>query len=171
MFRLFKLLRVPRLFELLNVDRFKGTISDFYNKALEKNVKEGKFEHFPILKALMIVQVYKIFRLVIIIFTSSYFLGILWHIYVCDVQTTEWIDPNDKSKGPVEENFMTAMLHVHDPDNLDNSFDKLIQVWYFAITTLSTIGFGDYSPVSMSERLIASFILMFGVAVFSFIMG
>lgn len=73
--------------------------------------------------------------------------------------------------GPVEENFMTAMLNSHDPENKDNSFDKLIKVWYYAITTLSTIGYGDYTPVSTSERLIASAILMFGVAVFSFIMG
>ena len=172
MFRLFKLLRVPRLFELLNVDRFKQSINDYYNKKLEENVRKGiEGEHYPILKALMLVQVYKIFRLVIIIFTSSYFLGILWHIYVCDVQTTYWIDPFDLSLGPVDPNFMTDMLYAHDPQNTDSSFDKLTKVWYFAITTLSTIGYGDYSPVSISERLIASAILMFGVAVFSFIMG
>jgi len=28
------------------------------------------------------------------------------------------------------------------------AFDKLIVLWYYAITTLSTIGFGDYHPVS-----------------------
>lgn len=44
-------------------------------------------------------------------------------------------------------------------------------MWYFAITTLSTIGYGDFHPVSINERWIASFILMFGVSVFSFIMG
>lgn len=30
-FRLIKLLRVPRLFELLNVDRFKKFIKEYYN--------------------------------------------------------------------------------------------------------------------------------------------
>ena len=58
-----------------------------------------------------------------------------------------------------------------DPENTDGDVDRLIKVWYFAITTLSTIGYGDFSPVSTNERLIASFILLFGVAVFSFIMG
>lgn len=43
-------------------------------------------------------------------------------------------------------------------------------VLYFAFTTLSTVGFGDYSPKSESERLIASFILLIGVACFSYIM-
>ena len=42
---------------------------------------------------------------------------------------------------------------------------------YFALTTLSTIGFGDFTPVSSLERSTAAFILLFGVAIFSFIMG
>ena len=62
---------------------------------------------------------------------------------------------------------MTEMLDAHNPENPDGSFDKLMKVWYYAITTLSTIGYGDYSPVSTQERIMASFILMFGVAVFS----
>jgi len=56
-------------------------------------------------------------------------------------------------------------------ETLEGSGRKLVKVWYFAITTLSTIGFGDLHPVSISERWIASFILMFGVSMFSFIMG
>jgi hypothetical protein len=42
---------------------------------------------------------------------------------------------------------------------------------YFAFTSLSTVGFGDYHPRSDMERLIGAFILMFGVAIFSYIMG
>lgn len=94
----------------------------------------------------MLIQIYKIFRLVIIIFTSSYFLGILWHIFVCDLQTTEWIDPLDKSLGALKPNFMTVKLHKYEPDNTDQPTDVLVKVFYFALTTLSTIGYGDYSP-------------------------
>jgi hypothetical protein len=32
LYRLLKLFRVPRLFELLNVDRIKTVITDYYNK-------------------------------------------------------------------------------------------------------------------------------------------
>jgi hypothetical protein len=46
-----------------------------------------------------------------------------------------------------------------------------VKVFYFAITTLSTIGFGDFHPVSVLERVVAAPILLIGVAVFSFIMG
>jgi len=108
----------------------------------------------------------------VIIFTSSYFLGIVWHIYVVDFQTTVWVNPDDKwGEGPLEANFRTEMLETDNPDNTDGDGGKLIKVWYYAITTLSTIGYGDFSPVSVQERFITSFILLFGVAVFSFIMG
>lgn len=48
---------------------------------------------------------------------------------------------------------------------------SMIIVVYFAFTTLSTIGFGDYHAISTHERIICSLILLFGVAMFSFIMG
>ena len=42
---------------------------------------------------------------------------------------------------------------------------------YFAFTTLSTVGFGDFHPRSDPERIICSFILVMGVAVFSVVLG
>ena len=48
---------------------------------------------------------------------------------------------------------------------------KLLTVFYFSFTSLTTVGFGDYHPQSDAERLITIFILMFGVAIFSYIMG
>ncbi len=47
----------------------------------------------------------------------------------------------------------------------------MISVVYFAFTTLATVGYGDYHPVSNAERIIGAIIILFGVAVFSFIMG
>ena len=38
-------------------------------------------------------------------------------------------------------------------------------------TSMSTVGFGDYHPKSDFERLVCTFILIFGVAIFSMIMG
>jgi hypothetical protein len=48
---------------------------------------------------------------------------------------------------------------------------KLIISSYFALTTLSTVGYGDYYPVSNIERIIAVLIMLGGVAFFSFIMS
>lgn len=42
---------------------------------------------------------------------------------------------------------------------------------YFSFTSLTTVGFGDYNPRSNVERLYISFGLLFGVAIFSYIMG
>ena len=42
---------------------------------------------------------------------------------------------------------------------------------YFAFTSLSTVGFGDYTPKSDPERVVGSIMLLFGVAIFSVIMG
>ena len=42
---------------------------------------------------------------------------------------------------------------------------------YFSFTTLTTVGYGDFHPVSNTEILVWSFVLLFGVTVFSFIMG
>jgi len=42
---------------------------------------------------------------------------------------------------------------------------------YFAFTSLSTVGFGDFHPRSNQERLVTAMILLFGVATFSYCMG
>ena len=53
-----------------------------------------------------------------------------------------------------------------------NSTSKnLLISLYFAFTSLSTVGFGDYAPKSNTERFFGAFILLFGVAIFSYIMG
>jgi hypothetical protein len=42
---------------------------------------------------------------------------------------------------------------------------------YFALTTFSTVGYGDMFPVSEMEMMIGVLIMLFGVGFFSFIMG
>lgn len=51
------------------------------------------------------------------------------------------------------------------------SVDATMTVLYFSFTTLSTVGFGDYVPRTDDERIIGILILVFGVAIFSIIMG
>lgn len=48
---------------------------------------------------------------------------------------------------------------------------QMVILTYFAFTSLSTVGFGDYHPRSDLERVFCAFILLFGVAIFSYIMG
>lgn len=50
-------------------------------------------------------------------------------------------------------------------------FDDFILLVYYSFTSLSTVGFGDYNPKSNTERILIAFFLLFGVAIFSYIMG
>jgi hypothetical protein len=47
---------------------------------------------------------------------------------------------------------------------------RFIVINYFNITTLSTVGFGDFAPKSNMERLLIVFSMLFGVSVFSVVM-
>ena len=47
----------------------------------------------------------------------------------------------------------------------------VVATMYFAITSLSTIGFGDLVPRSDLERLLGAFLLLSGVAIFTYVMG
>lgn len=42
---------------------------------------------------------------------------------------------------------------------------------YFSFTSLTTIGLGDFTPRSNAERIYVAIGLLFGVAIFSYIMG
>ena len=48
---------------------------------------------------------------------------------------------------------------------------QLIVSSYFALTTLSTVGYGDFYPISSQERFVTLIVQLGGVAFFSYIMG
>ena len=50
-------------------------------------------------------------------------------------------------------------------------FRKSLISLYFAFTSLSTVGFGDFYPINDHERLVGAFVLLGGVAAFSYILG
>jgi hypothetical protein len=57
-----------------------------------------------------------------------------------------------------------------DLDRISN-WRKLIISCYYTLTTLATVGYGDFYPISDMERLLAVFLMLCGVAFFSYIMG
>ena len=121
---------------------------------------------YPILKEMNIVRLYKIIRLIFIIWTSSYFFGILWYIYINDVEEPKYYrNILNKKMGQIPD-FKTTYINEG-----DTPVSILVKMWYFGITTLSTIGFGDYHPVSTEERILILPLLMFGVMIFSIIMS
>lgn len=65
----------------------------------------------------------------------------------------------------------TFVLHFDLFDEKKSDFEKLCISCYFALTTLSTVGYGDFYPISNVERIVAVIIMLGGVAFFSYIMG
>ena len=55
-------------------------------------------------------------------------------------------------------------------DSANIARDILILL-YYSFTTLSTVGFGDFNPKSNVERIYTAFFMLFGVMIFSYIMG
>jgi hypothetical protein len=48
---------------------------------------------------------------------------------------------------------------------------RALVAMYFGFTSLSTVGLGDFYPVNSTERLVGSFVLLVGVAAFSYVTG
>ena len=72
--------------------------------------------------------------------------------------------------------FKTCNFGQEDDHFVDPLFalpfnDKILQSFYFILTTLSTVGFGDFYPVSDLERILGAFVILFGVALFSIIIS
>lgn len=62
-------------------------------------------------------------------------------------------------------------LKNDDGTNIYSNAQTSIQLFYFAATTLTTVGFGDFYLVSEYERMIAPGFLLIGVIFFSFAMS
>ena len=43
--------------------------------------------------------------------------------------------------------------------------------FYYTITTLTTVGYGDITPVSSTEKIVSSFLMLTGVLFYSYIIG
>lgn len=73
---------------------------------------------------------------------------------------------NEQDKQYKIEYFM-VMFEIEKKTHIEQAIVGM----YYSFTSLTTVGFGDYSPRSEFERILCSAILLFGVAIFSYIMG
>jgi len=149
MTKLLRLFRLPRLIKLIDISRF--------NRML-KSLFENSSRDERILAQYMLMYAYRIFRLVIIAVIITYFIGCFWWLISNNLNYSQDVASNNT--------FVTYF-------NLENKSDwaKLIISCYFTLTTLTTVGYGDYYPISDMERIIAVFVMLCGVAFFSYIMG
>ena len=109
-----------------------------------------------IMRQFVIIYLFKTFKLIITILGTSYFIGMFWYI-MCDLMM---------SIEPEMEKFIT---HFGLDEN--TSLENAVLVNYYAFTSLSTVGFGDLNPRSNTERMLCAVILLFGNAIFGYIIG
>jgi len=90
----------------------------------------------------------------------SHWIGCLWYItaYIEDADAN-WV----KSTG------------VDSYSSLDDAgvttYDKYIASWYFSVMTMSTIGYGDISPVTSAERIVCSLMMLVGAGIYAYVVG
>lgn len=109
----------------------------------------------------MILYTYKIIRLIIIAVIITYFIGCGWYLLCTNL--------NNNAKEGAELLTFIDQFGLRG-DHVKNEH-RLIVSCYYALATLSTVGYGDYHPISDTERIVAVIIMLGGVAFFSYIMG
>ncbi|MCF6341107.1 MAG: ion transporter [Sulfurimonas sp.] len=62
----------------------------------------------------------------------------------------------------------SVLIYVMEANNSDSSITTLFDAMYWSIVTISTVGFGDITPVTQEGRIVAMFVIVAGIAVFSF---
>lgn len=182
-----------RYFYLLKLARFKKGFQMLNRQATMKLVKKQFTDHIIakckvdkeyarsthsqnyIGTVLLISYGLKIFVWSCIILNSSYIIGMCWLImcnFVDDFINmishvdTKSLSEEDPMRVLREESFIPA----YGMDQME-LWEQTIIVTYYMFTSMSTVGFGDFHPKSDFERLVCTFILIFGVAIFSMIMG
>ena len=149
--KLVRLARLPRLIKLIDISRF--------SKILKSFEKEGGGDDQWIVQQYFILYVYNIMRLIIIAIMITYFIGCI--VYFISNEFNLDVD--------VEEG--NTFIKAFNLETLQSDKQRLIVCCYFALTMLSTVGYGDYYPMSSREMIAAVIIMLACVAIFSFIMS
>ncbi|WP_373003457.1 ion transporter [Sulfurimonas sp.] len=62
----------------------------------------------------------------------------------------------------------SVLIYVMEANNPSSPIDTLFEAVYWSIVTISTVGFGDIVPVTQEGRVVAMFVIVAGIGVFSF---
>jgi hypothetical protein len=110
-------------------------------------------------------------KLLITITNISYLTGVFW-LMLCEFMHDFYFDIDLKinSDGNQPEQELDLFIIHYGMEDKTHK-ESLLIATYFAFTSLSTVGFGDYHPRGDVERIFCAFLLLFGVAIFSYILS
>jgi hypothetical protein len=136
------------MIKLIDLDKFQKVLSAIMNNSKSRDER--------IVFQYQMLYVFKIIRLIFIAILITYFIGCGW-FYFCtlfeDIQHNNFIKQYELKKEGIR------VQH------------QIVISCYYALTTLSTVGYGDYYPICNQERILGIIIMLFGVAFFAFVMG
>jgi hypothetical protein len=175
--RVFYIIKVMRLRKCLKKASILGIIRGLalgIKSNNERKVERGEnlfHDHdYNKLNELVAVRLFlRMLKMVVFMVLLTYFAAMLFRIFIGiqdDIIGREEVLENNCSSDPSSGYFMSCY----------NMYDKtvgqdLIAMQYYAFTTLTTVGFGDFNPKSNMERLFIAAFMLFGVACFSYILG
>lgn len=175
LFYMIKLIRLYRGLELLNTKEFMRHIKQYtlgkIKKVIRKHpnrAKDKTINHNHIQRIVLTSYIVRTLKLLIITCSFSYFFGLFWYIF-CDIRLilqkrdTSLFDKDFFGENE-DENFL-VYFQLYNKSVSEN----LITMTYFAFTTLTTVGLGDFHPRTNIERALGAFVMLFGVIVTSFI--
>jgi hypothetical protein len=177
LFYAIKLYRITKGLKLYNVQVMTDAMKDYWQEVVVERLEDDPelnnnldIDSNKLEEMLLLNYFLKIMKLVIIILNLSYLFGVFW-MCLCeavldfqfDIDIETYVN-NDFDEEP------DLFLNYFQMYKL-SEYEALIIATYFAFTSLSTVGLGDFHPRGNIERVCTGFMLLFGVAIFSYIMG
>ena len=153
--QILRMVRITRLLKLLDIARFNHLLKSFF----ENDSSQDK-----IMLQYVFMYTFKITRLFLAAIIITYFCGCIWFLVVNHYKDKGLVD--DKGQVISEPSF----FYKFGMDKMPTS-RQIIVSWYYSMTTLTTVGYGDYYPISNTEIFVAVCYMLCGVVFFSYIMS
>ena len=142
--RMTRLFRMPRIVKLMKNSKLSGFL--FYFLEGESESREERRKLIFILR-----HIGNIIRMLIGLIFVNYIIGCFWFWYSDRSGDENWITSNDLDE--------------------EVGLKKMLLSFYFILTTLTTVGYGEFSATNPNEYTLMIFILIFGVGYFAYVMG
>ena len=127
-----------------------------------------------ITRKIYIRNLFKIIRLILQILFIVYFLGQYWFIFVDvfnSIHENEMFDAAENYYNEEDDHAPFFFKNKKWDISRNSGGMQTITAMYYALTTLSTTGLGDFHPITDKERLLGIVLIFFGVIMFSYILG
>jgi len=163
------LLKLIRLYRVGSNFIPEKSVAELINNFYEPESRDEK-----IAQDRQISNVISTLNQVITIIIATYLIGLIWY-RLSDYMLMKWGVPEEPEERYWVVNFKLRRpiceRQLDDIDPIQTVWQKLIICLYYMLTTLSTVGYGDYYPFSIAEKIVGSLIQIIGVTLFSIVMN